>query len=331
MQADPDRDDAPEHPARDLLEMLYWMRLTRAVDDRTQSLFKQGRIPGVVFSQRGHEAISVGSAMALRAGDVVAPLHRDLGAYLVRGMTPARVFAQALGRVGSPSRGRDVNTHGFGDLSLGILGYVSHLPQSMPVALGAAFAFRYRDEARVALNYFGDGSSSEGGCHESLNLAAVLRAPVIYIVENNRYAYSTPTRHQFRISDLADRAAAYGMPGEVVDGNDVVAVREVTAKAARRARSGDGPTLIEAKTIRMHGHAIHDRADYVLREDIDEGEARDPIRQLERRLREQGLLDDETSRRIDSRVAREVDRGVEEAEASPWPDPATLEDGVFTP
>ena len=314
---------------RDFLDLLYWMRLTRALDERCEALFKQGRIPGTIFSQIGHEALAVGSAYALEDGDVIAPLHRDLGAYLVRGMTPGRVIAQALGRVGAPSRGRDVNTHGLGDLSLDILGYVSHLPQAMSVALGAAFALRYRGTDRVALTYFGDGSFSEGGAHEALNLAAVLDAPVVFILENNQYAYSTPLKHQSRLQHLVSRAEAYGIPGVQVDGNDVLAVLEATVDAVARGRRGEGPTLIECLTMRMRGHAIHDPADYVPEELLAEWEQRDPIRAFETRLRDDDTLDDAGSTRIDERIRRELEEAVAWAESSPLPDPATLEDGVF--
>jgi pyruvate dehydrogenase E1 component alpha subunit len=315
--------------AGELLDLLYWMRLTRALDERCELLFKQGKVPGAVFSQLGHEAIAVGAAHALEEGDVVGPMHRDLGAFLVRGMAPGRILAQVLGRIGGPSRGRDVNTHGLGDLSLGILGYVSHLPQLMAVTLGAGFALAYRGLDRVALTYFGDGAFSEGGAHETLNLAAVLGAPVVFVLENNQYAYSTPLEHQCRVEDLALRAQGYGIPASIVDGNDVLAVRSAACEAIARARRGDGPTLIECKTLRMRGHAIHDPADYVPRELLEEWAARDPIRRFEARLSERGVLDASQGAAIDARIARELDEAVAWAEASPWPDPAALTSGVY--
>ncbi len=316
-------------PSEDKIEIYYWMRLTRTVDDRCHTLFKQGKLPGSIFSQLGHEATSVGSAYALDADDLIAPLHRDLGSYLVRGMSPGRIFAQYMGRVGAPSRGRDANSHGLGDLSLNIIGYVSHLPQSIAVALGGAMAFQYRGEKRVALTYFGDGSSSEGGCHETLNLAAVLQAPIVFILENNQYAYSTPAKHQYAIENLADRAAGYGMPGVIVDGNAVGAVWNATRAAVDNARAGKGPTLIECKTMRMAGHAVHDPADYVPKELLKEWAKRDPLDLFEKRLREEGILSDTADREIRERVGREVDAGVAWAEASPWPDPDTVTDGVY--
>lgn len=313
----------------ELLELLYWMELTRALDERILALFKQRKVAGTVFSQLGHEAISVGAAQALEPGDVVAPLHRDLGAFLVRGMSPRRILAQILGRVDGPSRGRDVNMHGLGDLSLGILAYVSHIPQSLAVALGAAHAFQYRREDRVALAYFGDGGFSEGGSHETLNLAAVLRSPIVFVLENNQYAYSTPLKYQCAIGDLSERARGYGMPGVTIDGNDVLAVRRTTSEAIERARRGEGPSLIECKTLRMRGHAVHDPASYVPKELLEKWQARDPIDRLVKRLTEGRILTPESHREMEERISRELDEAVSAAESSPWPDGDTVTAGVY--
>ena len=319
-----------EPPGEKLIELLYWMMLTRGVDDRCEALFKQGRFPGSVFSQDGHEAISVGSSILLEEGDAIAPMHRDLGAYLVRGMSPGRIFAQALGRTGAPSRGRDVNTHGLGDLELRIFGYISHLPQSMGIALGAAFSFLYRGEDRVAMTYFGDGASSEGGCHEALNLAAVLKAPVVFILENNQYAYSTPLERQCTVENLAIRAEGYGIPGVTIDGTDIFKVMETTRVAIDRARAGDGPTLIECKNLRLKGHAVHDPASYVPGELLDEWRERDPISLFQKQLEGRGLLDEKILGELQTRIESELDEAVEWAEGSPWPEADTLEDGVFS-
>tara|TARA_B100000470_G_C19753854_1_gene375092 strand:- start:59 stop:1045 length:987 start_codon:yes stop_codon:yes gene_type:complete len=319
-----------EPPGEKLIELLYWMMLTRGVDDRCEALFKQGRFPGSIFSQDGHEAISVGSSILLEEGDAIAPMHRDLGAYLVRGMSPGRIFAQALGRTGAPSRGRDVNTHGLGDLELRIFGYISHLPQSMGIALGAAFSFLYRGEDRVAMTYFGDGASSEGGCHEALNLAAVLKAPVVFILENNQYAYSTPLERQCTVENLAIRAEGYGIPGVTIDGTDIFKVMETTRVAIDRARAGDGPTLIECKNLRLKGHAVHDPASYVPGELLDEWRERDPISLFQKQLEGRGLLDEKILGELQARIESELDEAVEWAEESPWPEADTLEDGVFS-
>jgi TPP-dependent pyruvate/acetoin dehydrogenase alpha subunit len=312
-----------------LLHLYYWMRLTRALDDRLMLLYNQGKILGVAFSQRGHEAISVGAAYALGPEDVIAPMHRDMGSYLVRGMSARRIMAQHLGRVTGPSRGRDGNMHGLGDMSLGIVGFVSMLPSSVPVTIGVGLSFWLREEARVALTIFGDGGTSTGKWHESLNFAGVFKLPVVLICQNNQYAYSTPQSRQFAIQDIADRAAGYGFPGVVVDGNDVLAVYEVTRQAVERARRGDGPTLIECKTMRMKGHAAHDDARYVSDELLEEWEKKDPIRRYEEVLRDQGLLRPEDQRAIEERVTADLEDAQAFALESPLPDPDDLKRGVY--
>lgn len=305
------------------------MVLTRAFDDAMVSMWKQGRGLGGTFSERGHEAISVGVGMALGPDDVVAPMHRDLGTYLIRGMTPERIFGNLLGKTMGPSGGRDANLHGMGDLSLGILGYVSHLPQSLPVALGAAMAFRYRRQPRVAVTFVGDGGSCSGGFHETLNMASLYQAPFVLVVENNQYAYSTPLHQEMGSPDIAARARAYGMPATRIDGNDVELVYETALEAIEHARAGDGPSVIETTTMRMLGHAIHDGAEYVPRELLDAWAARDPIRRHRIALLEDALT---TSDRLDTlagEVQAEVDEAIAAAEAAPYPDPGTVGEGVY--
>jgi pyruvate dehydrogenase E1 component alpha subunit len=314
-----------------LLEVYEWMKLTRVLDDRILTLWKQGRGVGGTFSGRGHEAISVGAGYALGPDDVVAPMHRDLGCYLVRGLTPRRIVANQLGRATGVTAGRDANLHGMGDLALGIIGFISHLPQSMAPAVGAALAFSYRSEPRVALTFVGDGSSSTGAFHESLNLAAVQRAPFVVVVENNQYAYSTPLDQQMAIKDIAERGSAHGVPSSIVDGNDVEAVYGEVAAAVERAREGAGPSLIECKTMRMLGHAIHDGAEYVPPALLEEWEERDPVEQAEGRLRSRGAASDDDLTEIAARCVAVVDDAVEFAESSEWPDPGTIEEGVFAP
>lgn len=307
----------------------YWMRFTRAFDDRLDSLFKQGKLVGGLFSQRGHEAISVGAALALGADDVIAPLHRDLGAYLARGMSAGRLMAQFFGRATGPTRGRDVNMHGNGDLSLGIVGFVSHLPQALPVAVGVAHAFKLKHEPRVAMNFFGDGSSSEGLVHEAMNWASVFRLPMIFIVENNQYAYSTPLERQMRVQNVADRAPGYAMSSIVIDGNDFFQVYETVRQAVEHARKGGGPSLVECKTMRMRGHAVHDNMSYVPKELIQAWEQRDPIGRFEARLREMNVLDDAKQKELLARVERDLNDAQAFAENSPLPDPAMLTEGIF--
>jgi pyruvate dehydrogenase E1 component alpha subunit len=236
-----------------------------------------------------------------------------------------------LGRATGVSGGRDVNLHGAGDMNLNIVGFISHLPHSLPVAVGVAMSFTYRQEKRVALTYVGDGSSSEGLFHESLNLAAVHNAPFVLIVENNQYAYSTPLAQQMRVEDIAERASSYRIPGVIVDGNDVEAVYWATKEAADRARSGGGPTLIECKTMRMLGHAIHDGAEYVPRELLEEWEKRNPIELYARKLVDQGIADQTELDEINHRCEVEVADAIDFAEKSPFPDADSVTEGVYAP
>jgi TPP-dependent pyruvate/acetoin dehydrogenase alpha subunit len=311
------------------LDLYYWMRLTRTFDDRMLAHWKQGRGVGGTFSQRGHEAISIGAGYALGSDDIVAPMHRDLGTFLLRGITPRRMFASLLGRATGVTHGRDVNLHGVGDLNFGIFGFISHLPHSLPVGLGAAMSFRYRDEPRVALSFTGDGASNAGLFHETLNMAALYNAPWVVLVENNLYAYSTPVTETMKVTDIARRADGYGMPGVIVDGNDVEAVYTVTKEAIERARSGGGPTLIEAKTMRMLGHAVHDGAEYVPAELLAEWQQRDPIRLHDAKLIAEGIADRAELDEIGQRCTVEVEDAVAFAETSPWPEPASVWDGVY--
>ena len=310
------------------LAVYYWMQLARTFDERMLLCWKQGRGVGGAFSGRGHEGISVGCSYALGPDDVIAPMHRDIGAYLLRGLTPRDVFGNLLGRENGPSRGRDANLHGMSRLDLGIIGYISHLPHSLPVALGAAMSFLYRGEPRVAMTFTGDGGSNTGLYHETLNMAALYNAPLVVIVENNQYAYSTPQHEASRVASIANHATGYGMPGVTVDGNDVEAVYAAARTAVDRARAGDGPTLIEAKTMRMLGHAIHDPAEYVPRDLLASWEARDPLARYRDKLQSDGVPAGELDA-IAQRCAAEVEEALALAEASPWPDPATVTEGVY--
>ncbi len=284
---------------------------------------------GTTFNQRGHEAISVGAGLALEPDDVAAPMHRDLGCFLVRGMSPRRLMANQLGRATGVTGGRDGNLHGCGDLSLNLVGFISHLPQTMPVALGAAMSFSYRSEPRVALTFVGDGSSCTGVFHESLNLAAVRKAPLVVVLENNQYAYSTPLHQQMAIDRLAVRAEAHGMDSDTVDGNDVEEVHRTVKQAVDKARQGGGPTLIEAVTMRMLGHAIHDGAEYVPQTLLDDWEERDPLLLYEEKLVSRKLVDEDYLAQVEEKCREIVADAVEFAESSPWPDPDTVSDRVY--
>lgn len=312
----------------DLHNLYYYMQLTRSVEDRVRALYLQGKIPGAVYSSRGQEGTAVASAYALKPEDFVAPLIRDLGASFVRGIEPQRVFAQWLGRSGGPSGGRDGNLH-FGDLSHGILAPISMLGATIPLCAGIGLASLQTGERRVALAYIGDGGSNTGDFHEGLNFAAALHLPMVVIVEDNGFAYSTPVSRHVAVRTFADRAQGYGIPGVTADGNDVLEVYRVTREAVERARGGGGPTLIEVKTFRMRGHAEHDDAFYVPKELFGQWEMRDPIRRLVEYMEVHGLIDVAGKQEIEERIARVIDESVEWAERSPLPDPETQTDGVY--
>jgi TPP-dependent pyruvate/acetoin dehydrogenase alpha subunit len=307
----------------DRVALLRAMLLMRGLEERAMTLYRQGKVPGSFYDGYGQEAVSAGAAFAMSPADRLCVLHRDLAAHLIRGVPPARVLGQYLGRETGVTRGRDGNVH-FGDRRLGCVGMVSMLPDMMLVATGMAMAFKLRGEQRCALTWFGDGSTSRGDFHEAMNWAGVQKLPVIFVLENNQYAYSTPLDKQFAV-DPVERAAAYGFVGLTVDGNDVEAVFEVCRQARERALAGGGPTLIEAVTMRMHGHAAHDDMKYVPKEQVEEWRRRDPVDRQEARLREVGV----DVAAVRTAVAREIDAATEEALAAPMPDPATALDGVF--
>ena len=311
-----------------LVEFYRWMLLTRRLEEVGHTLYKQGRIPGSFYTGRGNEAASVGVAAALEPGDIAIPLHRNLAVHLVRGTEPGRILANYLGRVDGPSRGRDGNIH-LADFDRGQITIVSHLPAMAPVAVGCALAFRIRGEPRVAVTWHGDGSSARGDIHEAMNLAGVRQLPVVFVCDNNQFAYSTPTHLNYACERLADRAAAYGFEGVQVDGTDVLAVRHEAIRAIEKARNGGGPTLIESVTLRMEGHAVHDDAFYVPRDMLKAWAESDPLERYLSWLRsEVGFGDGEESTLRDE-ISREVADAARRAEASPFPDPADLADGVY--
>lgn len=311
------------------LEMYYYLRLTRALEERLGVLYRQGKILGGVYLSTGQEAVSVGAAFALAPNDVIVPSHRDLGAHLVRGIEPREVLAQYMGRVGGPSRGRDGNVH-FGDVERNSIAFLSPMADGIPVAAGVALAMKQEGGGRVAMTWFGEGAASRGDFHEGVNLAAILQVPVVFICNNNQFAYSTPLDRQTRVPDIASRAAGYGIPGVTVDGNDLLAVYEAARDAVMRARRGDGPSLIECKTMRLRGHSEHDDASYVPRALLEAWRAKDPIPRYEARLRELGFLDDAAETEMTRRIARELEAAIAWAEASPFPDAKDVEQGVYS-
>lgn len=311
-----------------LLGMYYHLRLTRTLEDRVRIMYRQGKIPGGAYLSTGQEAISVGIAYALEADDVLAISYRDLGAVLVRGIPPAAIFAQYLGRKTSPTKGKDGSLH-VGDLKLGLLCPISILADHIPVAAGIALAMKIKGKKNIAVAVFGDGASNRGDFHEGLNLAAVKKLPVIYVCSNNQYAYSTPLSESMAIENVADRAAGYGMPGQVVDGNNVLAVYEAITDAARRARAGQGPSLIECKTMRMTGHSEHDDAKYVPKSLLEEWRKKDPILVMESYLTEKRILTKKLKEEISAKIAREIDQAVETAQKAPLPEPEEALDSPY--
>ena len=313
----------------DLHRLYYFMVLNRAFDDRISLLYRQGKIFGGAYGSRGQEATSVGSAYALQDGDVIVPMIRNTGAILVRGISPGRFLANYMGKVTGPMRGRDGTSH-LGDMSLGVIPPISHLGVGIPTMAGAALAFKMRGEKRVAMTWIGDGGASTGDFYEGLNFAAVFQVPLVVIVEDNGYAYSTPVSQQTRNRDFYKRAEIFGIPGTVTDGNDVLAVYEATKQAVERARRGKGSSLIEVKTFRMKGHAEHDDASYVPKEVFEEWTKKDPIQRFEKFLLSEKLATSSGLEEIRKRVQDEILEAQKFAEDSPYPDPATVADGVYS-
>ncbi len=321
---------APTLTREQRLELYYYMRLTRQLEERLVNLYRQTKVVGGLFRSLGQEADAVGSAYALdrTKGDMLSPLIRNLGSMLVQGAKPVEILKQYMAKGDSPTRGRELNIH-YGDLERGFIGQISHLGDMVPVMAGVTLSFKMRKENRVGLVYVGDGATSTGAFHEGINFAAVQRCPLVVIVENNGYAYSTPLKKQTAARQLVDKAIGYGVVGEQADGNDVVATYEVTKRAVDRARSGGGVTLIELMTYRRKGHAEHDNQSYVPAGEIDRWAAEnDPVDRYIKRLLDEGVSQSELDA-IDARVKNEIDAATDEAEASPMPEPTDALIGIY--
>jgi TPP-dependent pyruvate/acetoin dehydrogenase alpha subunit len=311
------------------LDLYYWMRLTRSLEERLVALYRQTKVVGGLFRSLGQEADAVGSAYALERRDILSPLIRNLGSMLVKGATPLEILRQYMAKGDSPTRGRELNIH-FGDTDRGFIGQISPLGDMVPVMAGVTMTFKMRRQDRVGLVYVGDGATSTGAFHEGFNFAAVQRLPLVVIVENNGYAYSTPIAKQTAATQFVDKAIGYGVEGLQADGNDVLAVYDVTKAAVDRARAGGGVTLIELMTYRRKGHAEHDNQSYVPPGEIDRWAAEnDPIDRYLVVMREELGATDEEIAAIDARVAREVDAATDEAEKSPPPEPLDALIGVY--
>jgi pyruvate dehydrogenase E1 component alpha subunit/2-oxoisovalerate dehydrogenase E1 component alpha subunit len=321
-------DTAPEvaanNPSTDEIRRIYYhLQLTRQVEQVLTNLYRQNKVIGGLYRSLGQESTAVGSAWALRrradgTGDVIAPAVRNLGSLFTMGARPVDVMRQYMAKGDSPTGGREQNVH-FTDYQHGFIGLISHLGIMIEVMAGVALSFRLRGEDRVALCYIGDGGASTGAFHEGFNLAAVQRAPLVVIIENNGYAYSTPISRQTAAESFVVRAQAYGVHGEACDGNDFFAVHDMTRRAVEHARSGGGAALLEVHTYRRLGHAEHDGQHYVPAGEIQMWEARDPITRFEQTVLGANLLDEQTLAEVREEVGREVDVARAEAEASPLP------------
>jgi len=313
-----------------LVELYGWLIKTRLFEEKLTNLYRQGKVIGGLFRSLGQEACAVGSAYALRREDVLSPLIRNLGSMLVKGATPLEVLRQYMAKGDSPTRGRELNIH-FGDVEdRNFVGQISHLGDMVPVMAGVTLSFKLRKEPRVGLVYVGDGATSTGAFHEGINFAAVQRCPLVVVVENNRYAYSTPTSKQTAAERLVDKAAGYGIPGVRADGNDVVAAYQVTRDAVARARRGEGVTLVELMTYRRKGHAEHDNQSYVPAGEIDRwARENDPLdRYMQRLTGSEGVGATELEA-LDARVQAEIDAATDIAEQSPPPEPRDCLVGIY--
>jgi TPP-dependent pyruvate/acetoin dehydrogenase alpha subunit len=312
------------------LNLYFQMKLIRAFEERVSRLHRQNKILGGVYSGAGQEAIVTGICAPLQPGDFIAPLHRDLGALLMRGVDPGRLMAQLMGKETGLSRGKDSFLHG-GDLEHGVFGSTSMLGSSLPVAVGAGLKFQMKKEKHVAVAFFGEGASSRGDVHEAMNFAGVRKLPIIFACENNRYAYSTPLEKQMAVEDVASRAEAYGFKGHVVSGNDLLAVVQLSERVISRVRAGGGPELIECKTYRYRGHSEHDPALYRNKEELVEWESRDPIPRYEFYLEKKGHDVKRIRSEIDERARQIVQNAVDFAEQSPLPEADEALEDLYAP
>ncbi len=312
------------------VEIYRWMLLNRRMETALENLYKQGQVVGGVYFGLGQEACSCASAYALHEDEWLGPMIRNQGALLVRGFSPADIMMQYMAKSGSPTKGRDASSH-FGDIETrNVVSPISTLGDLIPVLAGVALGARLQGKHIAVMTYIGDGGQSTGVTYEGLNFAAVQNLGLVLIVENNLWGYSTPADMQFRVKDLAERAIAYGIPGVIVDGTDACQVYDACHEACERARRGEGPTLIEAKMMRMKGHAIHDAAEYVPKPLFEYWKRRDPIARLEDYLvNGKKWLTPAENEKLIAGVEKQLESDRELAVNSPMPSPESAAGGVY--
>jgi TPP-dependent pyruvate/acetoin dehydrogenase alpha subunit len=310
------------------IDLLFYMKQTRRLEEKLVELYKQGKIYGGLYSSLGQEAISTGTTYALGPDDVVAPVIRNIASVLIKGYTPKEVFCQYLARIDGPTRGKDTTLH-FGEIQRGTVAPISIIGPQIPIMTGVALAGKMSGKKMVSLTYIGDGGTSTGDFHEGLNFASVQNLPFILVIENNQYAYSTPVSKQSNLKNLVDRAKGYNIHSALVDGNDVIAVYEATVRARDLCLAGEGPFLMECVTFRRKGHAEHDDARYVPKEMLTEWIEKDPIVRYTKFLLSEGIIQDSDIISMEERIDVELDKAREEALESPFPSPEDAPRGVF--
>ncbi|WP_346774007.1 thiamine pyrophosphate-dependent dehydrogenase E1 component subunit alpha [Brevibacillus sp. SYP-B805] len=312
-----------------LVELFHQMWLIRFFDEKVDEFFAKGMIHGTTHLCVGQEASAAGACAVLEERDKITSTHRGHGHCIAKGADVNRMMAELFGRETGYCRGKGGSMH-IADVEKGNLGANGIVGGGIPIAVGSALTSKMKNLGYVTLCFFGDGASNEGSFHEAINLAAVWNLPVVFICENNQYGMSGPVKEMVKIANIADRAAAYGIPGHVVDGNDIFAMMNVTYEAVQRARNGEGPTLIEAKTYRWKGHSKSDAKKYRTREEeMEWRNNRDPIARMKQVLLAAGILSEEEAARIEAKARQEIEEAVLFAESSPMPSLAILEEDVY--
>ena len=318
----------PQPDSNTQLAMYRQMLLIRRFEERCNQLYMRGEIPSTLHLYVGQEAVAVGACQQLRRDDYITSTHRPHGHALAKGVSPRAIMAELYAKSTGCCKAKGGSMH-VGDMEVGMLPAIAIVGAGIPIAAGLALAQKYMGTDRVTVSFFGEGAANEGAFHEGLNMAAIWDLPVVYVCENNLYAASTPVSVTFKIKDIAERAAAYGMPGEVVDGNDVLAVYEAVGRAVQRARAGEGPTLLECKTYRQVGHSRSDPRTYRTKEEEREWAERDPIKRLGDRLLAEGVATEALLAEIEKEITAIVDDAEAFAKASPDPDPTETLQHVY--